>query len=334
MVLFLGSALAGRCYNLGGQRGLFCEFLQDRVARAFLMSGGPLKLKFLVIVSLSCLLLVGPCYGKRRHSTTSQPVAQEQPAAPPPPPTLAQQPASAPQVSYQGGQLTISAQNSTLGDILRAVRAQTGATIELPGTASERVVGHFGQAPARDVLTELLNGSHFNYLLLGSPTDPGALDRVILMARSGSSAENNPQPPSEQASAYNQNVYAHPLAPMAAPMAPAPGGNTVVVEGTDAQEEATDDSTDATADEAQADDQTDQTDQTDDQTATDEQQQQQDGQQNVKTPEQLLQELQQRQQQLQQQGIQPGVPPGMRPGFPNPGVPGQPGDGTNTPPHN
>ena len=295
------------------------------------MSGGPLKPKFLVVASLECLLLVGPCYGERRRSTTKPPATEEQPAPIVPPPTLAELPASPPQVSFQGGQLTISAQNSTLGDILKAVRAQTGATIELPGTASERVVGHFGPAPARDVLTDLLNGSHFNYLLLGSPTDPGALDRVILMARSGSSAESNQQPPSEQASAYNQNMYARPLAPMAAPMAPAPGGNTVVVEGTDAQEEATDDTTDATTDEAQADDQTDQTDQPEDQTATDEQQQQQDGQQNVKTPEQLLQELQQRQQQLQQ-GVQPGVPPGMRP-FPN-GLPGQPGgDGTNTPPH-
>src|ERR1700732_3566561 len=160
------------------------------------MSGGPLKLKFLVIVSLSCLL-VGPCYGQRRRSTTNQPAAQAQPA-PPPPPTLAQQPASAPQVSYQGGQLTISAQNSTLGDILKAVRAQTGATIDLPGNASERVVGHFGPAPARDVLTALLNGSHFNYVLLGSPTDPSALDRVILMAKSGGPADSSP-PPTEQA---------------------------------------------------------------------------------------------------------------------------------------
>jgi len=285
-------------------------------------------------VSLLCLLLVGPCYGQRRRSTTNQPVTQDQPATPVPPPTLAQQPASAPQVSFQGGQLTISAQNSTLGDILKAVRAETGATIELPGNASERVVGHFGPAPARDVLSDLLNGSHFNYLLLGSSTDPGALDRVILMAKSGG-AESSSPPPTEQASAYNQNAYAHPMAPMAAPMSPAPGGNTVVVEGQDAQEDATDDSTDNTTDDAQADDQTDQTDQTDDQAATDDQQQQQqDGQQNVKTPEQLLQELQQRQQQLQQQGIQPGVPPGIRP-FPNPGVPGQQGDGTNpTPPHN
>jgi hypothetical protein len=272
------------------------------------------------------LLLVGPCHGKRRHSTTNQPAVQEQPA-PAPPQTLAEQPATAPQVSFQGGQLTISAQNSTLGDILKAVRAQTGATIDLPGTASERVVGQFGPAPARDVLTALLNGSHFNYLLLGSPTDPSALDRVILMAKSGGAPESAPQP-TEQAAAYNQNVYARPMAPMTAPMAPAPGGNTVVVEGQDAPEDAADDSADTT-DDAQTDDQADQPDQPDDQTATDDQQQQ-DGQQNVKTPEQLLQELQQRQQQLQQQGGQPGVPPGMRP-FPNPG--GQPGDGTNTPPH-
>jgi len=288
------------------------------------MSGGPLKPKSLIVVGLACVLVAMPGYGKRRHSTTPTPAAAEQPA---PPPTLAQQPASPPQVSFQGGQLTIFAQNSTLGDILKAVRTQTGATIELPGNASERVVGQFGPAPARDVLASLLNGSHFNYLLLGSPTDPSALDRVILMAKSGAPAESTP-PPTEQASAYNQPVFARPMAPMAAP-----GGNTVTVEGQDAQDDASDDSTDA-SDDSQADDQTDQTDNGDDQAATDDQQQQQPDGQGVKTPEQLLQELQQRQQQLQQQGIQPGVPPGMR--FPNPGAPGQPGDGSNppTPPHN
>ena len=298
------------------------------------MSGGPLKPKFLFVASLACLLLAGPCHGERRRTATKPPTAEEQPVPTLPPPTLAQLPATPPQVSFQGGQLTISAQNSTLGDILKAVRAQTGATIDLPGTAPERVVGHFGPAPPRDVLAELLNGSHFNYLLLGSPTDPGALDRVILMAKSGSGADN--PPPSEQANANNQAAYNRPAMPMAAPMSPAPGGNTVVVEGQDA-EEATDETADATDDAQAADDQTDQTDQTDDQAAAEEQQQQE-GQQNVKTPEQLLQELQQRQQQMQQQGmqpgIQPGVPPGMRP-FPNPGIPSQPGDGTNQPPpHN
>jgi hypothetical protein len=304
------------------------------------MAGGALKPKSIFIVSLACLALGLPCLGQKRHSAASQPPAQDAQLTPAgPPPTLAQLPATPPQVTFQGGQLTISAQNSTLGDILKAVRAQTGATIDLPGNASERVVGQFGPAPARDVLASLLNGSHFNYMLLGSATDPNALDRVILMAKSGGGAvDSAPQQPTQQAAAYNQAVYNRPTAmPMAAP-----GGNVVTVEGQDAenQDEATDDSADAATDDT-ADDQTDQTDQTDDQAAADDQQQQpqQDGQQQVKTPEQLLQELQQRQQQMQQQGIQPGVQPGIQPGvppgmrqFPNPGVPNQPG-GDATPPH-
>jgi hypothetical protein len=294
-----------------------------------------MKPKSIFIVSLACLALAGPCLGQKRHSAASQPVTQEaQPTPAAPPPTLAQLPATPPQVSFQGGQLTISAQNSTLGDILKAVRAQTGATIDLPGAASERVVGQFGPAPARDVLASLLNGSHFNYMLLGSATDPNALDRVILIAKSGGEAVGSaPQQPTQQAAAYNQAAYNR---PMSMPVA-APGGNVVTVEGQDAenQDEATDDSADAATDDT-ADDQTDQTDQTDDQAAADDQQQPQpDGQQQVKTPEQLLQELQQRQQQMQQQGLQPGVQPGVPPGmrqFPNPGVPNQPG-GDATPPH-
>jgi hypothetical protein len=296
------------------------------------MAGGALKLKSLLVASLACLLLAVPGYAERRRTTPA--AAAEQPVAQPatPPPTLAQLPATPPQVSFQNGQLTISAQNSTLGDILKAVRAQTGATIDLPGTAPERVVGHFGPGAPRDVLASLLNGSHFNYLLLGSPTDPAALDRVILMAKSGAPAENNP-PPTEQASASPQMVYTRPMSPMAAP----PGANTVVAEPEDAQDDSTDDSTDAT-DDAQADDQTDQNDQGDDQAAAgDDQQQQPDGQQTVKTPEQLLQELQQQQQQMQQ-GAQPGAQPGMpgiRP-FPNPGgaTPVQPGSNDPVPPHN
>ena len=280
--------------------------------------------KSLFVTSLVCLLLAGSSYAERRRTTSTPSASDDQTAAQPaaPPPTLAQLPATPPQVSFQGGQLTISAQNSTLGDILKAVRAQTGATIDLPGTAPERVVGHFGPGLPRDVLASLLNGSHFNYLLLGSPTDSAALDRVILMAKSGSSADSAPAAPVEQAAAPRME-YTRPMMPMAAPGGG--GSNTVVVQREDAPDDATDDSADAT-DDTQADDQADQTDQGDDQAGADDQQQP-DGQQNVKTPEQLLQELQ------QQQGIQPGVPPGMRP-FPGGATPVQPGSGDPVQPHN
>jgi hypothetical protein len=89
-------------------------------------------------------------------------------------------------VSYQGGLLTISAQNSTLGEILRDVRKLTGASIEIPQNANERVVTHLGPGAPRDVLAVLLNGSAFNYVMLGSSSDPTAVSSVILMAKPSS----------------------------------------------------------------------------------------------------------------------------------------------------
>src|SRR5690242_19004670 len=77
----------------------------------------------------------------------------------PPPLTPEQMPAQPPQVSYLNGQLTIIAPNSTLGDILNAVQKQTGADIEVPSGASERIAGRMGPGPARDVIAQLLNGS-------------------------------------------------------------------------------------------------------------------------------------------------------------------------------
>jgi hypothetical protein len=121
-------------------------------------------------------------------------VKKQQPAPPPPPLPSGPQgpvpqipldaiPAVAPQVSYQDGLLTIVAPNSTLGDVLRGVRKHTAADIEIPATATERVVTRLGPGPAREVMAELLNGSRFNYILLGSPEDANLLVRVVLVAK-------------------------------------------------------------------------------------------------------------------------------------------------------
>ena len=106
-----------------------------------------------------------------------------------------------PQVSYQNAQLTIVAPNSTLGDILRAVTKQTGAEIEIP-SAPERVVTHLGPGPAREVMAELLNGSRFNYVLLGSPANDAVLTRVVLVAKTG--PDNVAAPPSGPSLAEQQ----------------------------------------------------------------------------------------------------------------------------------
>jgi hypothetical protein len=209
-----------------------------------------------------------------------QPAPAPQPAADPPPLTLEQMPASAPKVSFHDGQLTILAPNSTLGDILRAVRAQTGASVEVPGNATERVVAQLGPGLARDVLASLLNGSHFNYVMLGSATDPSQVERIILTAKAGTTPLS--------ADATNQ-----PGTP------PVPG---VLQQAADAPEEMQGDDAAEDANEAdnQADTQPNQADAA--QTA------QPNGQAPIKTPEQLLQELQRQQQIQQQQQPQPGAP--------------------------
>jgi hypothetical protein len=251
------------------------------------------KFGFAVVVIVA-LLIAGSAYAAQKQVVTKRPVKQLQPspepqpdAPPPPPPTLEQMPTSAPQVSFHNEQLMIVANNSTLGDVLRAVRNQTGAAVEIPANATERVVGQFGPGPARDVLAALLNGSHFNYVMLGSAANPNGIDRVILTHKSGGASEQ-PNPGEQPMAAQPQS-----LPPGVVP----PGQET---------EESTDDFSDDTAGlEDQPADQT---------TQADDQQQQPNGQPGVKTPEQLLQELQRQQQQQQQQ--QPGAPQGF------PGAPG------------
>jgi hypothetical protein len=180
----------------------------------------------------------------------------------------------APQVSYRDGQLTIIAPNSTLGDILRAVRKQTSADIEIPPTASERVVTHIGPGPARDVVAELLNGSKFNYVLLGSPANASQLTRVVLVAKSGSDNVTGGVPPQTD--------------PNQANMAPPPDPNADAPDAEPQPEEAQDDSADQNAN-------------ADAEPPPVEQP-------GIKTPQQMLQEMQQRQLQMQQQ-LAPGQPP-------------------------
>ena len=137
----------------------------------------------------------------RTHHKKAPPVA-EVPQTPTPPPTLEQQPPSAPQVSYRNGQLTIDAPNSTLSSILRAVQLQTGASMDVPsGAGSERVAMRLGPGQPRDVLHTLLNGSKFDYMILGVAGNPGAIQKVILTpkqaagtAATQASNSNAPQP--------------------------------------------------------------------------------------------------------------------------------------------
>jgi hypothetical protein len=138
----------------------------------------------------------------RKSASAKKTVVAEVPPTPaPPPPTLDHLPPTPPQVRFQNGQLTIDAQNSTLAQVLRAVQAKTGASIDIPGGAGgDRVATLIGPGQPRDVLNTLLNGSRFDYVILGVAGDPGAVQKVILTPRQAGStattatAQNNPTP--------------------------------------------------------------------------------------------------------------------------------------------
>ncbi|MFI5116551.1 MAG: hypothetical protein ACHP8B_07610 [Terriglobales bacterium] len=118
--------------------------------------------------------------------------AVETPQPPPAPLTPEQMSPTPPQVTYQNGLLTIDARNSTLSQVLRAVQARTGASVEMPSSAAnERVMMQVGPGRARDVLSTLLNGSKFDYVILGMADTPGGVQKVILITRQNAAATVN-----------------------------------------------------------------------------------------------------------------------------------------------
>lgn len=142
------------------------------------------------------------CFATSAATQTPEPVAKQLPTMPQTvPPSgvrLESLPPYAPTVSYENGRLTISAYNSTLSDVLTGISIQTGADVDIPPEADERVAIRLGPGLPREVLNSLLAGSRFNYVIVGSAADPNALARVVLLPRPDNTdklaSANAPQP--------------------------------------------------------------------------------------------------------------------------------------------
>ena len=132
----------------------------------------------------------------RKSAKKEDPPEPIPPAAPVAQMTPADLPPSPPQVSYLNGQLLVLSQNATLSEVLSAIRSRTGAQIEYPASAAqERVAARLGPGAPRDVLAQLLNGSKFDYLILGSQQQPGGVQRVILTPKQGGAGNEMAQAP-------------------------------------------------------------------------------------------------------------------------------------------
>ena len=126
-----------------------------------------------------------------RHRTAAshakpEPVAVAAPLAPPPAPPAPNWPANEPakpaKVTWDSHGLTVEASNSSLDQILHEAAVDMGAKVQ-GLSLDQRVFGTYGPGPARDVLTQLLDGSGYNVLMIGDQGN--GTPREIVLSTSG-----------------------------------------------------------------------------------------------------------------------------------------------------
>lgn len=101
-------------------------------------------------------------------------------------------------VTWDSHGLYISAANSSLDQILQDVATVTGATVE-GLNADERIFGVYGPGTARDVLSQLLNGTGYNVLMIGDQ-GAGTPREIVLSSRHATASTTvaaNPTPASD-----------------------------------------------------------------------------------------------------------------------------------------
>lgn len=132
-------------------------------------------------------------------------------------------------VAWNSKGLRIDAANSSLQQIMKDVATATGAKISGLG-ADQRVFGSFGPGPARDVISQLLDGSGYNVLLIG---DQGqGTPRQIVLSRQPNgpapAAANNPSSANDDSGSADVEEPPPPQPPPPQPQQPqqnAPNGS-------------------------------------------------------------------------------------------------------------
>jgi hypothetical protein len=191
-----------------------------------MQSAAPIR--FLVAASFTfTALLTAQSAPSPQSNRSAVQVASTLPATPPTaapdiPLLPSQRPPQHAQVTYANDTLTISADNSSLNQILRQISSTAGVKIT-GGVTDERVFGQYGPAPLAQILAELLDGTGSNMLL--TRPDGGASQELILTPRQG-----GPTPPNPNAAAFDERP--EPEQPAPEPEQPAaalpPGSRTIV----------------------------------------------------------------------------------------------------------
>ena len=134
---------------------------------------------------------------RRKAASAAKPApAPVTPPAPPKPQWPINDPPQQASVGWSAQGLSIDAKNSSLQQILNDIAAQAGVKIE-GMEKDERVFGVYGPGQPRDVLSQLLEGTDYNVLMVGAG-ERGAPQQIVLSTKpAGGPQPNAPVPQGE-----------------------------------------------------------------------------------------------------------------------------------------
>lgn len=90
-----------------------------------------------------------------------------------------------PIAELKDGKLTVHANGQDFAAVLDAVRSATGVAIDMPAESQpEAVFMNLGPVSSKSALMALLDGTRYNYVMIGSQDDPQSVSRLILSERS------------------------------------------------------------------------------------------------------------------------------------------------------
>jgi hypothetical protein len=148
--------------------------------------------------------------------------APVQPVAPPPDWPVNDKPVDA-TVVWDSHGLRVDAANSRLDQILKDVSTDTGAKVEGLGSSDVRIFGTYGPGPANEIISQLLNGTGYNVLMIGDQ-GAGAPRQIVL-----SKAPTGPAPQNNGRGGSGDDDYEADQPPLPVPMdnQPSPNGGFV-----------------------------------------------------------------------------------------------------------
>ena len=135
-----------------------------------------------------------PPAAAQAQSPAAQAAAPSTPPAPELPKWPANEKPTPATVTWDSQGLRIDASNSSLAQILQDVATATGANVE-GFDADQRVFGAYGPGTARDVLSQLLQGSGYNVVMIGEQGQGTPREIVLTLRHAGTAtAAVNPAP--------------------------------------------------------------------------------------------------------------------------------------------